>query len=135
MCDYSLANVKSRPAAVGDKLKTKGFGTGTNGFAPADAAIDDNTCVCVLPGTELAFDKPVEIGIYQPKPTEYTLARFRQINKDQSHMHHDALEFPDGHQELLTYLALGQNVTVLQLPATPKNEAEVEEQTRVAWVG
>src|SRR6266849_2589585 len=32
MCDYSLQNVKSRPAAVGDKLVTHNFGTGTRGF-------------------------------------------------------------------------------------------------------
>ena len=29
MCDYSLHNVKSRPAKVGDKLTTHNFNTGT----------------------------------------------------------------------------------------------------------
>jgi hypothetical protein len=33
MCDYSLHNVKSRPAKVGDKLTTHHFNTGTRGFA------------------------------------------------------------------------------------------------------
>ena len=33
MCDYSLQNVKSRPAKVGDKLTTHNFYTGTGGFA------------------------------------------------------------------------------------------------------
>jgi hypothetical protein len=52
MCDYSLQNVRSRPAKVGDKLTTRDFGTCTRGFAAAeDAAV----AVCVLPGTELAF--------------------------------------------------------------------------------
>ena len=52
MCDYSLHHVKSRPAKVGDKLRTVNFNTGTRGFAaPEDSA----TAVCVLPGTELAF--------------------------------------------------------------------------------
>ena len=38
MCDYSLHNVKSRPAKVGDKLTTHHFNTGTRGFAaPEDA--------------------------------------------------------------------------------------------------
>src|SRR5262249_33427844 len=32
-CDYSLHNVKSRPAKVGDKLTTHHFNTGTRGFA------------------------------------------------------------------------------------------------------
>jgi hypothetical protein len=56
MCDYSLQNVKSRPAKVGDKLTTHNFYTGTCGFAAPE---DANTAVCVLPGTELAFAKPV----------------------------------------------------------------------------
>ena len=56
MCDYSLQNVKSRPAKVGDKLTTHNFYTGTGGFAAPE---DANTAVCVLPGTELAFAKAV----------------------------------------------------------------------------
>ena len=45
MCDYSLQNVRSRPARVGDKLTTRDFGTGTRGFAAAeDAAV----AVCVF---------------------------------------------------------------------------------------
>ena len=37
MCDYSLHNVKSRPAKVRDKLTTRDFHTGTRGFsAPED---------------------------------------------------------------------------------------------------
>jgi hypothetical protein len=54
MCDYSLHNVKSRPAKVGDKLTTHNFYTGTGGFAAPE---DVSTAVCVLPGTELAFDR------------------------------------------------------------------------------
>jgi hypothetical protein len=52
MCDYSLHHVKSRPAKVGDKLRTVNFNTGTRGFAAPE---DSTTAVCVLPGTELAF--------------------------------------------------------------------------------
>ena len=54
MCDYSLVNVKSRSAKVGDKLTTRNFGTGTRGFAAPE---DVTTAVCVLPGTELAFSQ------------------------------------------------------------------------------
>ena len=57
MCDYSLHSVASRPAKVSDKLTTWDFGTGTIGFAAAENA---RVAVCVLPGTELAFSKPVE---------------------------------------------------------------------------
>jgi hypothetical protein len=52
MCDYSLQQVRSRPAKVGDKLTTRDFGTGTRGFAASE---DAGVAVCVLPGTELAF--------------------------------------------------------------------------------
>ena len=36
MCDYSLHNVKSRPAKVGDELTTRDFGTGTRGFSASE---------------------------------------------------------------------------------------------------
>jgi hypothetical protein len=36
MCDYSLQNVVSRPAKVGDRLTTRNFGTGTRGFAASE---------------------------------------------------------------------------------------------------
>jgi hypothetical protein len=50
-------------------------------------------------------------------------------------VHHDALEFPDGHRLLLTELCEGQRATVLQLPSTPTTEAEKEAQRRLAIVG
>lgn len=131
MCDYSLYHVKSRPAAVGDKLTTYNFGVGTRGFASVDGEKD--TAVCVLPGTELAFDKPIE-AYGEDKITD-TVARFRQINKENAYTHHDALELPDGKLVMLTFLHEGQTATVLQLPAAPKTEAEVEEQRRVEVVG
>ena len=47
----------------------------------------------------------------------HKVAKFRQVNKGQSNVHHDALEFPDGKTVLLTQLCKGQRATVLQLPA------------------
>ena len=47
----------------------------------------------------------------------HKVAVFRQVNQDCPHVHHDALEFPDGELVLLTYLMEGQEATVLQLPA------------------
>ena len=119
MCDYSLQNVKSRAAQVGDKLMTRNFGTGTGGFAAPE---DLTTAVCLLPGTELAFSNPVLIcGLYSlPLRTmDHKTAIFRQVDKDQPSRHHDALEFPNGETVLLTYLAKHQQATVLQLPVRP----------------
>jgi hypothetical protein len=65
----------------------------------------------------------------------YRTAIFRQVNKDQPRVHHDALEFPDGQTVLLTELVEGQEATVLQLPAQPTTAAEAEAQERVAYVG
>jgi len=137
MCDYSLHNVKSRAARVGDKLTTRNFGTGTRGFAASE---DAETAVCVLPGTELAFSREVActssgfLGL-GARRMNYRTAIFRQVNKDQPRVHHDALEFPDGQTVLLTELLEGQEATVLQLPAQPATAAEAKAQERVAYIG
>jgi hypothetical protein len=118
MCDYSLHNVKSRPAKVGDKLTTHFFESGTRGFcAPEDASV----AVCVQPGTELSFAYEVRRERMWPwsKGTiNHRTAIFRQINKEKPTTHHDALEFPDGQIVLLHFLEEGQQATVLQLPVT-----------------
>ena len=134
MCDYSLHSVRTRPAKVGEKLVTHNFGTGTRGFAAPE---DCSVAVCVLPGTELAFETPVKYQtiLMLRANAGHTVAIFRQINKGVPHTNHDALEFPDGKIVLLTRLYEGQNATVLTLPSLPKTAAEAETQERVAYVG
>jgi hypothetical protein len=120
MCDYSLHLVASRPAKVGDQLVSTSFPeTTTRGFASID---DRKVAVCLLPGTELAFEKEVrcETGMLLSWRLGHRVARFRQVDKDRSNVHHDALEFPDGKIVLLTHLCKGQLATVLQLPARPR---------------
>jgi hypothetical protein len=137
MCDYSLQNVRSRPAKVGDKLLTRDFGTGTRGFAaPEDKAV----AVCVFPGTEIAFAEELVVpawGFLRLVTTrrKYKTAIFRQINKDVPHYHHDALEFPDGRTVLLTSLPEGKHATVLQLPAQAKTRAQALARMRVPYLG
>jgi hypothetical protein len=119
MCDYSLHFVASRPARVGDKLVSTRFRTSpTRGFA---AIGEVDMAVCLLPGTEVAFEREVEcdglFGFFRGRSLKQKLARFRQINLDELTMHHDALEFPDGEIVLVTQLREGQHATVLQLPA------------------
>src|SRR6266478_5658727 len=137
MCDYSLQHVRSRSARVGDKLTTRNFGTGTRGFAAPE---DVTTAVCVLPGTELAFSQEPACTAsgflgWGAKTIHHRTAIFRQVNKDEPRIHHDALEFPDGQTVLLTDLCEGQEATVLQLPAQPATAAEAKAQERVAHVG
>lgn len=133
MCDYSLQTVKSRPAKVGDRLRTTNFGTGTTGFGAIDCS--DTVAVCVLPGTEIAFDDPIALCAPMFAQTAHRLARFRQLNKLEPMRHHDALEFPNGELAMLTALQVNQMATVLQLPAAPKTEAEAAEQKRAEFVG
>jgi len=137
MCDDSLQTIQSRPAKVGDKLTTHNFGAGTRGFA---AQKNPAVAVCLLPGTELAFSEEVAIGAFGPiwsmqQTLGHKTAIFRQINKNVLRMHHDALEFSDGRIVLLTDLSEGQEASVLQLPAQPMTQSEVEEQRRVEYIG
>ena len=129
MCDYSLHLVKTRPAQVGDKLVTTTFeNSTTRGFA---ALGEPDVAVCLRPGTELVFAGKVEydnfLGVLPKRRVDWNMARFRQIQLDEVHAHHDALEFPDGHVVLLTRLCEGQHVTVLQLPADPTTEDKAHE--------
>ncbi|MDC7785464.1 hypothetical protein PQJ75_27190 [Rhodoplanes sp. TEM] len=119
MCDYSLQHVATRAAKVGDQLVTTKFNNSiTRGFSEVGVP---NVAVCILPGTELAFDREVEcdhaLGFFPSRKLKERVARFRQINMDNPYEHHDALEFPSGQVVLLTRLCEGQIATVLQLPA------------------
>jgi hypothetical protein len=139
MCDFSLQHAKSRPAVVADKLVSHNFGRGTVGFKSVDDPVGDATAVCILPGTELGFDKAIKLRWSYNEGTrfegQFTTAIFRQRDKDKPNVHHDVLEMPDGQQVLLTHLEEGQNATVLQLPAAPKTEKEADEQKRAEYVG
>lgn len=119
MCDYSLQLVASRPARKGEKLVSTSFSSSaTRGFASVE---ERNVAVCLLPGTELAFEHYIQCEptrFFHPKRQfAFKVAQFRQVNVDQPNTHHDALELPDGMIVLLNDLCQGQRATVLQMPA------------------
>lgn len=129
MCDYSLEHAASRPAEVGDELVTHNFYSFTCGFA---AIGNLNVAVCLMPGSELAFEEEATYNhpLYLLPAFRFgrigaNMATFRQINLDQPFVHHDALEFANGKVILLTRLRRGQRATVLQLPA-PQQPTTVE---------
>jgi len=135
MCDYSLHEVASRPAKVGDKLVSTRFSNAiTRGFSAAD---QPEVAVCLLPGTEIAFEREAEREAAWPfipnRKCGGTGARIRQINEGIPHAHHDALEFPTGEVVLVTDLCERQCATVLQLPAgaKPEGESKTDEQPSV----
>jgi len=122
---------------VGDKLVSTKFSNAiTGGFA---AVGEPDVAVCLLPGTEVAFEKEVEYdhgffpNLKRSRKIGEKVARFRQVNKDRPHVHHDALEFPDGQIVLVTRLCEGQRAIVLQLPAAPRTE-DTEDHKRIAIV-
>ena len=118
MCDYSLHLIASQPAKVGEKLVSTRFpNTSTRGFASVD---ERNVAVCLLPGFEQEVQCETTVVLRSKCQLGHKVARFRQVNKGQSDVHHDALEFPDGQIVLLTRLCEGQHATVLQLPASPR---------------
>jgi hypothetical protein len=130
MCDYSLDFVASRPAKAGDQLVTTNFNSSlTRGFSAVE---EPNVAVCLRPGTEVAFENEVEFrhALLPNQKLGEKVARFRQVNKDQPNMHHDALEFPNGRILLLNRLCEGQHATVLQLPVSRSTPIAVEEQKR-----
>ena len=138
MCDYSLHDVASRPAKVGDKLITTQFPNAiTRGFSDPS---QPRVAVCLLPGTELAFEKEVECDAsFRFLPTRkstHKVARFRPVNLHRPAAHHDALEFPDGKIVLVTDLCEGQQAIVLQLPSAgrPENEHGLRDSVESASV-
>lgn len=138
MCDYSLMHAQSRPAKVGDKLTVRDMGSRTRGLAAAE---NQSVAVCLLPGTEVAFDKPVEynertgIGLWPTEKIVKLKAQtgvFVQVDKENLCTHHDAFEFPGAHDRVLVnQMVEGQTVTVLQLPAAPKTGIEAKAQERL----
>jgi hypothetical protein len=139
MCDYSLHHVASRPAKVSDKLVTTELArSSARGFAAvgeygAKLVIHDGppkVAVCLLPGTELAFDDDVRydraLRLFGKARVRHKVARFRQIDMNDPYVQHDALEFPNGQVLKVTRLVAGQTATVLQLPVATHHSEHVE---------
>ncbi|MBV8744632.1 MAG: hypothetical protein JO134_06270 [Xanthobacteraceae bacterium] len=129
MCDYSMQHVASRPAKIGDVLMTTRFAEGlTGGFS---AVGEPDVAVCVLPGTELAFEREIEryaaLPLFRPRKLGAQVARFRRVHENIPSVHHDALELPGGKAVLLTNLRPGQRAKVLQLPAGSGAHVGVED--------
>src|SRR5260370_15946817 len=104
MCDYSLHDVATRPAKVGDKLVSTHF---TNSLTRGFAAVGEpNVAVCLPPGTALAVDTDVQcdaaIGLLSTQKLGENVARFRYVENGYSRAHRDALGFPRGKILLVT---------------------------------
>lgn len=97
MCDYSLENVKSVKAVVGEKYVVTRFPSNSVGFAP-EAQTDCAACVEV--GTLLRLSsKDGEVVV-----------RMTKANETIAYAHHDAVEMPDGSVRLLGTLPIGSTM-------------------------
>jgi hypothetical protein len=131
MCDYSLHAVESRPARLGDTLIVTSFhGTPTRGFAAKEQPA---VAVCLLPGTELAFDDGVKYRCNRffarseygwIRHAGFSVARFCKIDPLASDPHRDALSFPDGTTVLVNKLLEQQCARVIQLPVVRREWQE-----------
>ncbi len=140
MCDYSLHAVESRPARLGDTLIVTSFhGTPTRGFAAKEQPA---VAVCLLPGTELAFDDGVKYNCNRLfvrseydwiRNAGFSVARFCKIDPLASDPHCDALSFPDGTTVLVNKLLERQCARVIQLPVVRRERQEDHRYGRLAW--
>jgi hypothetical protein len=108
----------------------------TRGFT---AIGEPRVAICLLPGTEVVFEIDVRYDraliLFGTVCVEHKVARFRQVDLEKPHVHHDALEFPGGVLVMVTRLAAGQIATVLQLPARPMKASEADLQKSAAYGG
>jgi hypothetical protein len=129
MCDYSLHAVTTRDAQIGDVLVTTKFNEGyglsqTIGLCTVQEKAKGcvRQATCLRPGTELRVEAPVRAKfrwwhhLFGKRTLNETTATFRKINEDSTTVHHDALEFADGKFATINSMALGQVMTVLQVP-------------------
>lgn len=102
MCDYSLENYVSRPAKVGERLRTYTFPSGSAGMVGTYEGPDgsptllaqamrmlktfnndwDSGCaVCLRPGTELMFEAPIRFAEHLvASPPGHAAAKFVQLD-------------------------------------------------------
>ena len=71
-------------------------------------------------------DTTAPSSLFGKARVNHKVARFRQIDIDDPHVQHDALEFPNGQVLKLAQLVAGQTATVLQLPVTTQHHEHVE---------
>jgi hypothetical protein len=117
MCDYSMHAIKNRKAVVGDKVKTSDFArTSSPGL---ESITEPNLAICLIPGTGVEFDEPVQhrdvsvngIGVTLP----FKIGRYVRKPGHEAEFH-DAFQFPDGTVVLMAYLVTNQTGTVTYVP-------------------
>lgn len=145
MCDYSLAEVRTRLAVEGEDLTVYRFPTGTLGFtSPAELqqrpelrgwrswfSLRQVPCaVCIPPGAQLALrDIPSRLQSSLGLRMEEEVV-FVQVGMDAGR-HRDAVRFRNNQELLLQRLAEGQRARVISMGGDNASvEAELAGATR-----
>ena len=119
MCDYSMHAVMNRKAVVGDKVITSNFqGRSSHGLESLKPE-EVGTAICLIPGTGIEFDKPVQYTNMMGKmvvDSPYRTGRYISMGNVIRSNYNDAIQFPDGTVTLLVYLKLNQTGTVAYVP-------------------
>jgi len=121
MCDYSLANEKSRIAIEGEELITRRFRSNSIGLVSSN---DRERAVCIPPGAALLIENvPVQVcKHFAVPPTDRVV--FDQFNIEGNY-HRDGVMFSNGERVLLQSL-LGARVIVLSLESTEERQPVYE---------
>ena len=73
---------------------------------------------------------------WSPRVIHHKTAIFRQVNQNKKHVHHDALEFPDGQIVLLTLLYGGQRPPFFNCLRRLTNQTKKRNQRlEEPWIG
>lgn len=128
MCDYSLAEMRSRLAADGDELLVHRFPSGSLGLRSARRCWREIlfpsavVAVCIPPGAQLSLqDIPAALQRCLRVGSRETVTFVQQSLE--VYRHRDAVRFANGNEVLLQDLAPGQRATVLTLDCEAKHHS------------
>jgi len=121
MCDYSLENIRTRPARTGERYETIRFATGSIGFA---APGDCQTAVCVPHDTRLRLEGVPE-SLMRPYGVDATEdVDFVRLERGP---YHDGVRFGNGIEVTLQVLGPGVSATIVRpIESVPAERALVE---------
>ncbi|MEO0618803.1 MAG: hypothetical protein AAFZ01_05930 [Pseudomonadota bacterium] len=102
MCDYSLEAYKTRPAHVGETIRTQRFPSGSIGFVAPE---NETVAVCLASDTKLALTHvPASIARADAQRNALVNATFVQLDTT---AYRDAVRLANGHVVTLQQLGAG----------------------------
>ena len=139
MCDYSLANERTRLAVVGEELVLHQFRQGTRGFTSPQELADlgktftklkskvfnsvkqDPCAVCIPPGAKLQISGIGSINRNHYHISENEEVTFTQTSMD-ANRHRDAVIFKNGAVVRIQYFAEGLIAKIISLEGAIERE-------------